>query len=326
MYYSRRRWLLPLPPLPERHSMRMWSMKFMGPQRWGNAGRMGVQAANAYRILSNVVALAYDLMAMKTLRSLLFLTTTFFLTFSGKAQVFIPCIELRNAINAQVPGLVDQDGMMDVSDPNVLEIDTLQLTFTTVGSIADLTGIDQLPALTWLTVSIQEDPAADTLRLPDLPGALEQLVISGRNEVIELGALPATMEHLNIYQMAPMPGSGGVLSIESFPEYIPYVYLSNLFELEWSDTARVGTFAIQNWVEISAIVLPDVLTSSALINVLCASLDISRLGTRVLNLSDFVVMNAVTWPSHIEKLTGISLQIPTSSGWPEVLDTLSIDL
>src|SRR5690606_20794392 len=30
MYFSRRRWLLPLPPLPERHSMRMWSMKFIG--------------------------------------------------------------------------------------------------------------------------------------------------------------------------------------------------------------------------------------------------------------------------------------------------------
>ena len=38
MYFSRRRWLLPLPPLPERHSMRIWSMKFMRAQRWGIAG------------------------------------------------------------------------------------------------------------------------------------------------------------------------------------------------------------------------------------------------------------------------------------------------
>ncbi|HRF80384.1 MAG TPA: hypothetical protein PL070_09895, partial [Flavobacteriales bacterium] len=246
---------------------------------------------------------------------------------AAKAQVFIPCLDLRATINAQVPDLVDENGILNGSDPGIAQIETLTLSLTSPGSVVDLTGIDQLYGLTRLTVSITQDNIADTLRITEFPTALERLVLFGNNEVVELGPIPADMVYLSLSQMSPLLGSGGILHVESFPDHLEGLHIENLFEVTWNDTARVDFFIFQHQLSggLSNITLPSISASSTRIDLFCASLDMTNLETRQLFMGEFFAMNAVTWPEQIEFLHCNMTQFPISSGWPEQLDTLAVD-
>ncbi|HNR56164.1 MAG TPA: hypothetical protein PKJ19_13420, partial [Flavobacteriales bacterium] len=52
------------------------------------------------------------------------MTFTQFLTFSGRAQVFIPDQFERDWLNSVIPGIVDMNGMMDTLHPGIAQLDT----------------------------------------------------------------------------------------------------------------------------------------------------------------------------------------------------------
>lgn len=110
-------------------------------------------------------------------------------------QVFLPDTVLRNALNAQVPGIVDGAGILDTAHPDIGSITALSLTYFWDTSI-DLAGLEALPSLDRLGVfsEVDEPSAVSIMAFPPLISRIGVHVNGGGS--VALGDVPSTLEFL----------------------------------------------------------------------------------------------------------------------------------
>jgi uncharacterized repeat protein (TIGR01451 family) len=242
----------------------------------------------------------------------------------AKAQVYIPSQDLRAALNAQVPDLVDGAGMMDESDEGIAQIDSLYLALGPVNPTIDLTGIEHLYGLSDLRITMFDlQPFIDTLVIPAFPASLENLIIAGEDERVILGMLPDGIRSVTVMFIAG-DAQGGI-SFGGFPVHLPSLELRNIPAIEWPGTASIGSVLIGSSETALGITIPPLITEMLdLVNVHASDLDLSEVAARQVRVNEMRINGDLSWPTSVESLSYHNTWGQSLSNWPSELDTLIV--
>ena len=141
---------------------------------------------------------------------------------------FVPDVDLRAAINVEVPGAVDANGYIDSTNPVVLATQNLDLELT--WQPVDLTGIEAFTALESLGLSSW--PALSTFHVPAWPPSITELSLDiGGLECLPL--LPNTLLYLYfdvppVFSCIPNLPSAMAVMFMGFPLYVDSTLICNL--------------------------------------------------------------------------------------------------
>ncbi|MBL7944644.1 MAG: T9SS type A sorting domain-containing protein [Flavobacteriales bacterium] len=245
------------------------------------------------------------------------------------AQVFIPDPVLRDSLNAQVPGIVDGAGMLDELHPGIGAIDSLVLWHTSSTNLLDLSGLEHLPSLRHLYVTVLDElQQIEEFRIPALPSGVKRLMVNtDLTGLLHIGALPDTMESIVMGYFNDNIPSGNSLVFDELPEYTGYFEISGLRSMNWPGTANCGEFGLTNyyWMDpVTKLTTPPVTTG--LLNMYSTdfdSLDLSNVNTTRVVLGDTKVGQWIAWPPATTNLSLYNYSgFESVPSFPALLDTL----
>jgi uncharacterized repeat protein (TIGR01451 family) len=245
------------------------------------------------------------------------------------AQVFIPDPVLRDSLNAQVPGIVDGGGMLDELHPGIGAIDTLVLWHTSSPTLLDLSGLEHLPSLRHLYVTVLDElQQIEEFRIPALPSGVKSLEVNTHHTGhLRIGALPDTMDYIMVgcFDGSDVPGS--IVVFDDLPVYSGYLGVAGVQSMTWPGIANCGEFRIGHYdwtVPRSKLTASSVTT--ALLTVFNAnfdSLDLSRVNTTRVSFENTEVGQWIAWPPAATNLTFVHYSIHEGvPSLPAQLDTL----
>jgi len=166
------------------------------------------------------------------------LTFTQFLTFSGRAQVFIPDQFERDWLNSVIPGIVDMNGMMDTLHPGIAQLDTALIVVAQGTGSLTLHSPGYLDGLVHLTVASSSSPGPwlpMEMSIVAVPEALRTLVVDIQSFTepleIHLPSLPVEMDHLRV---SGISYSESLIHIDELPETVTLFEVTGVSDFEWS--------------------------------------------------------------------------------------------
>jgi len=261
------------------------------------------------------------------LRSLATSSTIAFLLSTTSGQVFIPDTVERNMLNGSIPGIVDVNGVMDTLHPAIAQLDSVDAFLTVPGSALDLNAIGYLDSLRYLHISATSTqlfmPIA--LSISALPDDLSHLYLSMESPgSMELPELPTSLARLEL--AAGLVVSDASVSIEAFPDTLPYLSTNGITSFIWPEQPFVqhwdcnpgmgGSISLLSPTTVGTMTIGDYLTEV---------LDLSTLSVTDLVLQPTTINEGIIWPTNVERIT---LNVPTWTGsiaaWP--LSLIELDL
>lgn len=235
--------------------------------------------------------------------------------------VFVPDTNLRNAINAQVPGAVDANGYIDPANPDVIGAEVLYFGVAD-STIMDFTGISAFGRLKEMVVFGSSGAEAtipawpDSIArislmanigiptLPPFPSTLRLLYLHGISQLSSLPTLPNSLDSLSLV------GDSSFSVLSSLPNELEYLELKELPLLSSIDSLPLGLerLVLQSLPSLSGIpnfpVAPDAIV-----------------------IGDLAQLSSVpTWPSRVHIGIGLSLcpQITTLTPLPDSCEYVTL--
>ncbi|MCC6841130.1 MAG: T9SS type A sorting domain-containing protein [Flavobacteriales bacterium] len=161
--------------------------------------------------------------------------------FGSKAQVFIPDTIERMVLNQLIPGIVDDDGIMDTLHPAIDElqyavmyVDTIEPQLDTCSfiSVRYLDSLETLIFSCWY-------PEHTYFSIDGFPEALRTLLINAENtdNAIDLHDLPSGLESLEITAVE------ADVRINAMPDSL-FELSAHVNALQWPGQAKVGYFTL----------------------------------------------------------------------------------
>ncbi|HRF82093.1 MAG TPA: T9SS type A sorting domain-containing protein [Flavobacteriales bacterium] len=238
-------------------------------------------------------------------------------------------MELRDAVNAIVPGLVDVEGNFDPSDPGIAQITRLSLAMYD-DPIEDLQGIEYFDSLDSLAISFYGlNTAADTCRIPFVPTSLKQLFVYTSSGQFEVGQLPDSMDQVMVHTAWGPLGDPHV-HIAGIGAGLRRLDLNCPTNITWGEPADVGELnLLMSICGIPGFTMSPIscanfhLLGNGLWSILGA-LDVSSVECERMDISNLILAGSFVWPDHVP-----SLNIYESSllpDWPAEVDSIRLYL
>jgi uncharacterized repeat protein (TIGR01451 family) len=153
---------------------------------------------------------------MKSISTLLMALCCLVCAQFSSAQVFIPDQLERDWLNAEIPGLVDANGIMDTLHPMIAQFDSASFHFNEGSTdLIHFVGVSYLDSLVSMWLSAHN---ANSMIMEPMPDALRSLSITGDIVSIQLLGLPRKMDDIwasgfdGSLSIAQLPDSLGTLS------------------------------------------------------------------------------------------------------------------
>lgn len=263
-----------------------------------------------------------------------FVAASLLLSIEVSCQVTLSCLDLRDAVNYLVPGLIDENGQFDPDDPAIGEITTLSV-FIVDDPVETLSGLEYFHALETLSVFFEgTNSPLDTLWVPTLPGSLDRFYLNARAGHTAIGQMPDSMSSVLIDTELSMNEQS--VYIEQISPGLESLFLRCMGNISWGDTAHVRSVHIADgpcWA-VNATVSPTKCEYFGIGGIPYGSviqfLDISAVNCQRLSfysISSNGPNSSFIWPEHVPYIhyadVGPSWHLPT---WPERVDSINIAL
>lgn len=247
-----------------------------------------------------------------------------------RAQVFIPDQLERDWLNAEIPGIVDGNGIMDTLHPEIASVDSAVFIVPSSAALADLVGVQYLSTLESLSLgsdAVVVDPNASlSVTIEALPTSLKKLTINMVSYGaiwLDLPALPEEMEKIDINLLYSVNG----IHIAAMPVDLLALTLSHVDSLSWQGSAQTDYLNLYGNIveEPTDLSVPSliVVESTQVNDMWVTRLDLSDVTTQRLRFSNCLVDGELFWP-QVEMIDIDFTELRSEvSPFPEGLEFLS---
>ena len=242
---------------------------------------------------------------MKSISTLLMALCCLVCAQFSSAQVFIPDQLERDWLNAEIPGIVDENGIMDTLHPMIAQVDSASFYFNEGGTdLIHFVGVSYLKSLQMLNVHVTFIPE---VHIDTLPGSLLSLSLHCGSADVLLDGLPRVMERLSLY------GSEGTLSIMQMPDTLHHFDLDRMTDITWSGSGYVETLSSSGpFYTTPSLVLPELHVGTIhLGDCYLQEIDLSRATAHTVSFSSGTIAPIpIVWPDSVETLSIDCTHIP----------------
>jgi uncharacterized repeat protein (TIGR01451 family) len=236
----------------------------------------------------------------------------------------------RDWLNAEIPGIVDGNGIMDTLHPEIASVDSAVFIVPSSAALADLVGVQYLSTLESLSLgsdAVVLDPNASlSVTIEALPGSLKKLTIdmvSYGAISLDLPALPEEMEKIDINLLY----SVNRIHIAAMPVDLLALTLSHVDSLSWEGSAQTDYLNLYGNIveEPTDLSVPSlvVVESTQVNDMWVTRLDLSDITTQRLRFSNCLVDGELLWP-QVEMIEIDFTELRSElAPFPEGLESLS---
>jgi uncharacterized repeat protein (TIGR01451 family) len=192
-------------------------------------------------------------------------------------QVFLPDTVLRNALNQQVPGIVDGAGFLDNAHPDIGTITFLELTYFWDASAIDMTGIEVLPGLERLLIFSEVDEP-NAVSIMAFPPSITWVGVYVNGGSVVLGDIPSSMELLQFIS----PQGFTEVSVNSFADTLDQLHLENQVRFNLNQPGYIRSVLVQGYGNI----LPNAPPLQWWTDMMCDELVLSSFGLPTIDLQN----------------------------------------
>lgn len=247
---------------------------------------------------------------------------------TASAQVFIPDLNERAWLNAEIPGIVDANGIMDTLDPEIAMTDSVLIHFTDYIPSVELSSLPYLDSVVYCEITTGMDVVWSSqpfqLVIVGCPRGLAELSIDIPRGSVELPALPASLDILEV---------GGwyddmSLDIVGLPDSMEQISLSQVSDIQWP----AGSFVrglYMGWVQTGwAAPIPPIRTDKVQLgSILSGDMpDMSSVHADTVFMGSCHLSGPIAWPMGLHELSLVFTTVEgTLSELPGTLHSFSVE-
>ena len=243
-------------------------------------------------------------------------------------QVFLPDTVLRNALNQQVPGIVDGTGVLNASHPDISTISVIALEYFWDGTVIDLSGVDALSGLEVLGVECHTEEQS-AITIPVLPPTIQEVLLRPYGGNVVLNDLPASLSNLRIH----CTGYGELVTVNmnSLADTLDELRTDQYVTFTLNQPGYIRTLLVHGYGN----TVPNASPIMTWPNVICDSVILSSFGTGDVQLLDLpcndlrlseCTIEELTLPATLEHLQINNLGLASISAFPNTLESLYIQI